>query len=250
MCPKEDAHHVYALRSNAKRTKPTVQSKANQNQLGASILKNKFPIVVLHDIRLELAKRSKCPEITDKSHLMNLNDHCILEMFEYLPLNDFCMMAEVSLRLNVLAKYFFRVKYSGSFSMKLLINGDKKISMKQARRLLENFGHLITSLKVSRKWFKFDSSNNVFKGQRRLFSLINKYCPTKLTTLTLLGFWINTDVVMGSMPIFTRLQTLNYNRLSCYCPEMKLFCNFAVIVQLVFEYTGLTHQLPELVQLV
>lgn len=250
----EQVNHTYGLRSSAKQTKSMVQSNSNvDHHFDRSPQKDfplKYPIVVLHDIRLELAKRQKSTPIIPYSYFMQLNDHCILELFEFLPLTVLCAMAQVSIRLKQLAEYFFRLKYPRDFSMKLLMNGDDRIGIKQARRFFETFGHLITSLHVSRKWFRFDLPKmNAFTGQRQLLSLITNGAPN-LTTLTLAEFWISPDMIMNSLPIFTRVQTLNYYRLSCYCSELKTFCHFGHLLPHLLEVNGLAHQMPQLIQLV
>lgn len=146
-----EVEHTYGLRSMAKRAKLSVQPQTNaHHQSGHDLRKSfliKYPIVVLHDIALDLAK---CVPSNPLTNFTDLNDHCILELFEVLPLIDLCAMAEVSVRLKSLAEYFFRVKYGRHFSMKQLMNNGEKITIKQARQLLRNFGHLITSMHVSR----------------------------------------------------------------------------------------------------
>lgn len=271
----EHVNHTYGLRSTAKRTKPSDQSNPNAahhklasglpiinypirypivvlHDIAFKMAKPQHPTVVLHDVSLETAPSQQFASTeSDHSHFMELNDHCILEIYELLPITDLCTMARVSERHQKLAEYLFRVKYGGHFNMKLLMHGDDKIKIKQARQLFENFGHLITSLEVSRKWFTFDlPKHDAFRGQRQLLALINKHCMANLTNLTLADFWINSDLIMESLPIFQRLRTLNYYRLSCYCPEAKTFCHFAKILPMIFEFNGLTHELPQLIQLV
>ncbi|XP_055303063.1 uncharacterized protein LOC129568800 [Sitodiplosis mosellana] len=266
----EHVDHTYGLRSMAKRSKPTIQlnAKVADRQIARgrkSDFPLKYAVVVLHDIGKEVARltqQSQCaapatsitpttPITTPYSHFMELNDHCILEVMDFLTITELCAMAEVSVRLKKLSEYFFRVKFGRFFSMEHLLNGTDKIGIKQARRLFQNFGHLITSLHVSRKWFVFDLPyRNAFKGQRQLLTLINEYCSKNLKTLTLRHFWINPELIMEHLPVFMRLQTLNYYRLSCYCSEEKTFAHFGNIVSKIFEFNQLTHQMPQLVQLV
>lgn len=250
----EQVNHTYGLRSSGKRLRPMVQSNSNVDHQFDSRSKKyfplKYPVVVLHDIRLELEKLQKSTPTIPYSYFMKLNDHCILELFEFLPLTVLCTMAQVSMRLKQLAEYFFRLKYARDFSMKLLMHGEERIGIKQARCFFETFGHLITSLHVSRKWFVFDlPKRNAFAGQRQLLSLITNFAKN-LTTLTLADFWIGPEMIMESFPIFTRIQTLNYYRLSCYCSELKTFCHFALLLTHLLEVNGLAHQMPQLIQLV
>lgn len=181
-------------------------------------------------------------------NFLALNDNCLLHVYENLSLADLCSMAEVSVRLKQLAQYLFRLKYR-NFDMKLLTTGNDKITMTQARRLFYNFGHLMISLRVSRKDFVFDQPmNNPFKGQQRLFFLIDKYCS--LDSLTLDHFWINMSMIRDSVSIFKTLKTLYFYRVSCYCNEEKTFHHFGNVLPLIFQNQGLTRQTPQIIQLV
>lgn len=243
--------HRYELRMRQRSiTKPTKYDlssmKISTHNLPAHILQSmtsKFPIVVLNDIGQHLAQCLPCA-------FMNINDDCILEILERLPLTDLCNMAEVSVRLKQLTEFVFRLKYR-KLNIKLLALNDERIEMKQARSLFTNFGHLIQSLHISRKLFMFDlPTHNPFNGQIRLLRLIRKYCLESLDTLTLGHFWMNSEMITEAMPIFKRVQTLNHYRLSCYCPELKAFYNFSNVLPLIFEQNGVSHQLPSMIQLI
>ena len=264
----EHVDHTYGLRSLAKRAKSTPSNpEAATVRQHAGGQPSEFPlkhcVVLLHDIRLERAQQKQQPHSpvaaatsndappTPYSAFMELNDHCILEMFEFLTLADLCVMAEVSVRLKQLAEYFFRVKYGQFLSMKELMHGTDKIRKKNVRRLFQNFGHLITNLHVSRKWFAFDlPKRNAFKGQRKLLMLIKQYGTTNLKTLTLRHFWISPEMIVEYLPIFMRLQTLNYYRLSCYSSEHKTFCHFGYVLAKIFEIQQVTDQMPQVIQLI
>lgn len=209
-----------------------------------SCLISKYPIVLLEDIKQQNAPNGLPHEF------MNLNDHCILEILERLPLADLCSMAETCVRVKQLCELIFRLKYR-HFNMELLARDNNKIRIKQAQNLFSNFGHLIQSLNVSRKLFAFDLPlRNPFSGQRRLLKLIQNHCLSSLETLTLGHFWLDPETIIESMPIFKRIQTLNHYRLSCFCPESKKFYHFANVLPSLFQASGFTHQLPLMVQLV
>lgn len=181
--------------------------------------------------------------------LGTLNDNCILYVMDHLPLADLCNTAEVSKRLNELAQLSFRLKYR-NLDMKLLATKDTKITTEQTRSLFRNFGALITSLHVSRKDFEFDQpAQNPFKGLKTLLRLIYKHCNS-LQSLTIGHFWMNMKTVRDSVPIFKRLTTLNFYRVSCYCPEDKTFHHFGNVLPLIMQSKGLTRQTPQIVQLI
>lgn len=225
---EDKVQHTYALRS--------IENVRNQHRL-PNFSTLKYPLVMLHDIRPLIG-----------TQFLNLNDHCILEVMEFLALTDLCTMAEVSVRLKQLAEFLFRLKHR-HLDIKLLMHENNKICMSTARCLFRNFGYLMTSLHVSRKLFAFDlPSNDSFKGQQKLLFLINKFC--NLNTLTMGHFWFNPDLIVKSIPLFTRLQTLNYYKLSCYCPEDKMFHHFGNVLSIILSFKEVAHLTPQLVQLV
>lgn len=244
---KKQLQHKYSLRSMSssdvnltRRPIVLLEDFINTNQVHLT----KRPIVLLEDL-------FNTNEVltTQTSWLLALNDNCILYVLENLSLANLCTMAEVSVRLKQLAQYQFRLKYN-DLNMESLADGDNKVSMKQARSLFYNFGHLIKSLHVSRKDFVFDQpQNNPFRGQKRLLWLIRKYCCS-LDSLTLGHFWLNMTLIRKSLTIFMKLKTLNFYKVSCYCPEEKTFHHFANILPLIFQIQKLQHQMPQLVQLI
>lgn len=181
-----------------------------------------------------------------KIKFSTINDDCILHVLEHLSLPDLCSIAEVSVRFKQLAQYVFRVKYMNTeLNMNLLCNRTEKITMKQARSLLYNFGQFIKILHVSRKDFKFDTPfQRPFVGQQKLFHLIGKYCSS-LERLTIGHFWFNTDLIKETLPTFARLQTLNFYRVLCYNADEKTFSHFANILPLLLHV-----QTPQMVQLI
>lgn len=127
----------------------------------------------------------------DTSHFLTLDDDCILTMLEKMSLADLCTMAEVSVRLRELAQLCFRLK-NRNLDMKLLTDGERKISMNQARILLGNFGHLIITLHVSAEDLVFNGPGyDRPESARKLFCLIRKYCTLEKITLVhfLRTFW-------------------------------------------------------------
>lgn len=242
-------HHRYPLRSIQKGHRdslpPTQQGHRYPLRSLSIVSKQKCPIIVIKDID---SVNTRVAKTKSKLHFFTLNDNCILYVLEHLSLADLCTTAEVSVRLKQMAQYYFRLKYR-DLDMRLLVDGNNKISMAKARKLFHHFGHLITSLRVSRKDFMFDDhSNDRYKGQSRLFRLIRKNCT--LNSLTLRHFWLTMGMIRKSIPIFQTLTTLNFYRLSCYCKKEKKFYNFANALRMVFEQKGIANRVPQSVQLV
>lgn len=192
--------------------------------------------------------KPKHARMPSQRKFLELNDHCLLEVFEFLPLADLCNIAETCVRLKDRAQYFFRLKHR-DLNMKLLARNDQKITMPQVRSLFYNFGDLITTLHASRKEFVFDLPRyDSFKGQHKLLSLMSKYCSPNV--LTLGHFWFTPRMIVDTIPCFKSLATLNFYRVSCFGPDEEHFCNFADLLQRIFRQHNLTNELPEIIQLV
>lgn len=215
----------------------------------STAIEPKHPIYIIGDINSVNKKvTKKRPKLCHKPFdFLAMNDNCILYVLEHLSLADLCTTADVSVRLKQMAQYYFRLKYR-DLDMKLLAEGNNKISMKKVRQLFRHFGHLIKSLRVSRKDFLFnEQSTDRYKGQYQLFRYIRENCT--LNSLTLRHFWMNMKMIQKSKSIFETLTTLNFYRLSCYCEKEKKFLHFANAVRMVFEKEGLANCAPLLVQL-
>lgn len=180
--------------------------------------------------------------------LSDLNDYCILEVLERLPLADLCNMAEVSVRMKNLSQFWFQVKHR-HVNTESLTTSRKKIHLTQIRSLMYNFGPMITTLRVSRKHFDFDDTqyDSPGNGQLKLLKLIGKYSSP--TILTLSHFWFHTNTILELIPIFKTIPTLHYRRISCYCTDQKEFRNFADVLSRMFNALGISNKLPQLVQL-
>lgn len=105
-------------------------------------------------------KRHKLNDYTSvilDTELMNLNDHCILEIFQRLPLINLCKMSETCVRLRILAGKCFISKYPQLVFEEMKI-GRKfgKINFEPKLIHVEFFSKMMPNLKV-----KFPSERDV-----------------------------------------------------------------------------------------
>lgn len=161
------------------------ESQAKRKRYGLREIKpNKVPV----QTRYLLRSRARKGEIEvepikhDKSKpkrkrrlriqkLMDLNHDCILEIFRHTDIKTLSNVAKTCERLNDLARYHFRVKHHRMNLVSLFEHGAIRNPTQVIRKLLQNFGDLITSLCVSGNVLTRspNMSNNVI-----LF--IHKYC--------------------------------------------------------------------------
>lgn len=236
------------------KSKPVTNSNPKSSKLNGvkKIPKLKPKSVVKSNLKLKpvasVKPKKKSAVRAKQLELSDLNDHCILEVLERLPLADLCNMAEVSVRMKNLSQFWFQVKHR-HVNTESLTTSRKKIHLTQIRSLMYNFGPMITTLRVSRKHFDFDDTqyDSPGNGQLKLLKLIGKYSSP--TVLTLSHFWFHTNTILELIPVFKTIPTLHYRRMSCYCPDQKEFRNFADVLTRMFNALGMSNKLPQLVQL-
>lgn len=81
-------------------------------------------------------------------NVMDMNDHCLLEMMKRMELRDLCAMAECCVHLKELAQMFFATNYRNVSLTSMTDPRTGKYPINKVRQLLYNFGHLIKSLTI------------------------------------------------------------------------------------------------------
>lgn len=181
--------------------------------------------------------------------LLLLDDDCLLKVFEHLELKEFCSMADVCKRLRTITATAFHVKFQqlDFFEQNQLL----------FRRVMRKFGHLITSLNISKSILAPNDVNAIKKYGRNL------------DQLSMAMVKIDCDAFK---PIFARLKCLclenftfigNQSQLYSVCTELrelhidasKYFdmpkCSFPKLNSLRFDcrYTWKRQHLWELLRL-
>lgn len=138
--------------------------------------------------------------------ISDLNDDCLMEVFNRLSIKSLCNVAEVSKRFKQNAETVFSLEYKCFDPIKLysLNDGHFEVTLNEFRNVLKNFGSLINELTVSKMTFK-SSQNN------RILDLILKYCKGTLKTLELDGFTIKGIMVQKLTPVVESLEKLILN---------------------------------------
>lgn len=101
----------------------------------------------------------------------DLKEESLFEIFHHLSLNDLCATVEVSPHLKTVAQKYFEIIYT-SLNISWLIEDDaEQFTLFQAKRLLQCFGHLISTLIVDTK--KLENSE---RDMDKLLELIGVHC--------------------------------------------------------------------------
>lgn len=101
---------------------------------------------------------------------MNLDEESLFEIFNNLSLNDLCIMAEVCPQLKFAAQKYFDVIYTAVNLSWLSDNDSGQFSLARAERLLQNFGHLISTITVNTQ--QLDATD----CKEKLLMAIDKCC--------------------------------------------------------------------------
>lgn len=139
----------------------------------------------------------------NQCRLVKLNDDCLFEIFERVPIMDLCSIAQTSVRLNVVAKQFFAKKHI-SF---IFINATVKTA-NQARKMFQIFGPQMLELEID---FCFCVTN-----ASRIMEAVIRYCSSSLQRLVLKSFDIpdNRDTFTGMAKLFENLHTMHLDNVS------------------------------------
>lgn len=131
-----------------------------------------------------------------QNNILSLNDDCILELFEYLGLNDLTNMASMCTRLRDLAQLAFESKFKGR---------PVTLTFKNIKNCVQHFGSYI-------EWISYERPNERKQEPQSTFvlHLLLKYCPF-LKKLKMRECNFEDDFEYDTaklLPLFTRLDQL------------------------------------------
>lgn len=101
--------------------------------------------------------------------ILDLNEHCLLELMQRMNLADICTLAEVNVHFKEVAQKFFATNHR-YVSLSLLADETGKFTLVKARQMLYNFGSLISSLTMDLNDLNPDDDCG------KLIFLVRKYC--------------------------------------------------------------------------
>lgn len=175
----------------------------------------------------------KRPNQRSADILNNLNDDCLMQIFELLPLPDLCNVAEVCQQFLQNAKTVFQLHHT-VFNTKQISKSGEYTDMKVAEQLFRNFGFYIKELIV-----KGTCVRNTIEVETMLY-LANKYCVSiDFQSLTLERVNIKGPMrwIFPLLSLFYKLQKLElhacrldkeFGRFLSFCqiPTIQVFSNY------------------------
>lgn len=152
-------------------------------------------------------KRHVLEEVKRKPErkLLDLDNSSLLDIITKMDLNTLINVAETCTRLQLLAKYVFRMKYEHfDFSDLAKVFPARVVHVEKAEKLFRIFGENIKSLSIMDIWLEENTSSQIT-------SLVQQYC-TSLKTLKLDGFNIRFNSLPHIQLLFGSIENLSlYN---------------------------------------
>ncbi|XP_031621050.1 uncharacterized protein LOC116339353 [Contarinia nasturtii] len=148
-------------------------------------------------------------------HILQLNNDCLLTIFEYLNIESLCHIANVCTRFKGASEELFSYKYK-SFEFK-----NSNIKLPLLRRVLCKFGHYIQSLRVE----CLETISNL---------QLAKYCSINLKHLSLRSVKITHDEIVPLVPHLECLE-IRFCQMDAHGDWNKVFNNAPELEKLVFK---------------
>lgn len=136
------------------------------------------PSVAAASVDIDERKRKVPKAKVVPANYLDLDDQCQFMVLDHLSLNDLSAMAEVCVKYKEIAQSYFVQKHHNLNLASLVEVENGKFTLLQLRRLLYNFGHLISSLTINLDLL------NERDGIGKLLTLVSKYSISTLYELT------------------------------------------------------------------
>lgn len=200
-------------------------------------------------------------EAAEATTIHDLNDDCLLALFEYLGLQDLCAVADVCSRFRAIA----RASFAHSKPKTLDLPDDigcrfpsvhNKILLRTSR-VLRNFGPFITDIFDFAKYCRssppdYLNDEMCSECEREFFDLLIRYCSGTLTHLSLRRTLLPNEVVLKMRPLFRGIHKLGlFNRelpalSASWFPELRELELGNIIPNQSFQYDCLHETFPKL----
>lgn len=178
-------------------------------------------------------------ERTSSTHILDLNDDCLIEVLSYLDVRDWISIASVCKRLKQIASILFAKNFKQMRICKdtiFSITGPfykQKIALKDIDKILCEFGSLIVLLKTTPSVFGQAISS------RMAIESIGKHCTEKLNSLQLAQFRINNKSLKHLQPVLNNLRELDLFECKLDSGTKFLFDKNSQITHFRFAYTNI-----------
>lgn len=159
--------------------------------------------------------------------LMDLNEYCLLEILKYLNFTDLLVLSDVNERFRGLVSRQLPLITFNFCELLKFTPAPSILSIALLEKIFQQFGHLITKLKLNAEHF-VTTSPFYIDVNRKLLRLIGKYCANgKLRELSLIKFHIlHDELVHRQRSIFHNLNKLSLNDCTMENKEcMKMIMN-------------------------
>lgn len=203
-------------------------------------------IVMKRRTRRMVTTPKKRPRRSCRTTVLDLNDDCLLHVFQYLYVDELCSVADVCKRFRQNAQMqcvYLKPQMSYLFQS----------TSKQTTRIFRKFGPFIRSLQLG-DVFSYGCNN-----EYRICEMVNRYCGERLTELEINAYNITDDVALLLGPILPRLRKLTFDNcrlsewfikmLPKWSPELQELTLHSVQKRFIGEQFGFFDSEPKFAKL-
>lgn len=151
------------------------------------------------------------PYVSNATKFYDLNDDCVLEIFERITVLDLCAFKKTCKRFDALADYFFDMAYKVlNFNNWNIKSEYSLLTEDEMRTILSTFGTKLESVTVNADSFEPES--------KAVLQVINEYCGGRpLRYLKMVKFVIDEDTVEQCSRLWSHVQQLTIDK--CYVED-------------------------------
>lgn len=151
------------------------------------------------------------PYESNATKFYDLNDDCVLEIFQRLTVLDLCAIRYTCKRFDALAEYFFKMVYKTLNFSNTNIKGEYSLLTEdEMKTILTTFGSQMDSVTVNADSFEPES--------KVVLQIINEYCGAKrLRFFKMVKFVIDDETVERCNRLWSNIDQLTIDK--CYVDD-------------------------------
>lgn len=168
----------------------------------------------------------------NETQFLDLNDDCLLELFDYLSAEDLCSLKQSNQRLWHLVDYYFHTVYLLKERAVVI----KEVDGSKLNEILKFCGKFVRNLSIEtpRRYSDMDDFSENFSGECDTYvgDLIAKHCTDKLRTLRLDSIYLSGFCQSNLEPVLQNVDVLELRR--C-CGDANRFVGASVNVRTIIQ---------------
>lgn len=138
---------------------------------------------MMNNLPLDHFRSNKAESVSEKQlYILELNDHCLLDIFDQLSRNDLNAVASTCCRFQAIARRIFQ-KTASNLNLEITDKTIEQYGVCKLNRHLQNFGDLIRRIDFER--LRLRAEHRVYVENQFSYDAIRRYCGQTLEELHL-----------------------------------------------------------------